>query len=140
MKRLLLFAVIAAILISCKQDVYYTISSVASPSGSGVIVISPSSGQVLEGTAVTLFASPKGDYVFTGWSGSISGTENPKTVTVTSDMSVVAYFTLKTYPLTLSVDGEGTVTERVISTKTEYGSGTIVELSAKPSDHWLFDH
>ncbi len=102
--------------------------------------MTPSSGSVLEGTSVSFTANPSGEYVFAGWSGSISGTENPKTVTVTSDMSVVANFTLKTYPLTLSVEGEGTVAERMISTKTEYGSGTVVELTAKPSDHWLFDH
>ena len=102
--------------------------------------MTPSSGSVLEGTSVSFTANPNGDYVFTGWSGSISGTENPKTVTAISDMSVVANFTLKTYPLTLSVEGDGTVTERVISTKTEYGSGTVVELTAKPSDYWLFDH
>lgn len=140
MKRLLLFAVITAIFISCKQDVYYTISSIASPSGSGVIVVSPSSGQVLDGTSVTLFASPNGDYVFTGWGGSISGTENPKTVTVASDINVVANFTLKSYPLTLSVEGDGVISEREISTKTDYGSGTVVELTAKPAEHWLFDH
>jgi len=102
--------------------------------------MTPSSGSVPEGTSVSFTANPNGEYIFTGWSGNISGTENPKTVTVTSDMSVVANFTLKTYPLTLSIEGEGTVAERVISTKTDYSSGTVVELTAKPSDHWVFDH
>lgn len=141
MKRLIILISIALLyLVSCKQEVNYTISTKVQPPEGGSIIVTPSSGFVLEGTSVSFTANPNGDYVFTGWSGSISGTENPKTVTATSDMSVVANFTLKTYPLTLSVEGEGTVAERVISTKTEYGSGTVVELTAKPSDHWLFDH
>ena len=85
-------------------------------------------------------ATPNGDYVFSGWSGSLSGTENPKTATVTSDMAVTANFVLRDYPLTLSVEGEGTIEEKVISTKTDYASGTVVELTAVPAAGWSFDH
>ena len=83
--------------------------------------MTPSFGSVLEGAVVSFQAKPSGDYIFTGWSGSLSGADNPKTVTVTSDLSVVANFKLKSYPLIVSVEGEGTVDERVISTKTDYG-------------------
>ena len=102
--------------------------------------MTPSANPVLEGTQVSFKATPNGDYVFTGWSGSLSGTENPKTVTVTSDMTVTANFVLREYPLSISFEGEGTVSEKVISTKTDYSSGTVVELTAKAADHWLFDH
>ncbi len=142
MKRVGLIGLFISILlfVSCKQEVYFNISTKVLPEDGGSVVVIPSSGSVLEGTTVTFKANPNSEYVFTGWSGGLSGTENPKTVVAASDLNVVANFTLKTYPLTLSVEGEGTVTERVISTKTEYGSGTIVELSATPSGHWLFDH
>ncbi len=39
----------------------------------------------------------------------------------------------KTYFLTVSVLGEGTVTEKVVSTRADYSSGTVVELTANPS-------
>ena len=125
---------------ACKTETYYTISTSSSPSEGGNISVSPSGSSILEGTSITFTATPNSAYLFTGWSGSLSGTENPKTVTVTADMNVIANFELKTYPLTVSVEGEGTVNERVVSTKTEYGSGTVVELTAAPSTGWSFDH
>ena len=44
------------------------------------------------------------------------------------------------YTLTISVEGEGTVSEKVIKAgaATDYNSGTIVELTATPSDEWEF--
>ena len=127
-------------MVSCKQEVYYNVTTTVEPSEGGGVVMNPSAGQVLDGTTITFTAQPKGDYVFTGWSGSLSGTENPKTVTVNSDLTVTANFVLREYPLSISIEGEGSVSERVISTKTDYSSGTEVELTAKASDHWLFDH
>ena len=79
-----------------------------------------SSSSELEGTSVTFKAIPRSEYLLTGWSGSLSGTENSKTVTVTADINVVANFELKTYPLSISVEGEGMVNERVVTTKTDY--------------------
>ena len=141
MKRTIFFSFLSfLLLVSCKQETYFNITTSVQPSNGGSIIITPPSGPVLEGTSVSFNANPKGDYIFTGWSGSISGTENPKTVTATSDLNVIANFELKTYPLNVSIEGEGVVNERVISTKTEYSSGTVVELTAKPSDYWLFDH
>lgn len=126
------------LLIGCQKEVYHNITVTASPAYGGTVA--PSSGPVLDGTSVSFKATPNAEYVFTGWSGSISGTENPKTVSVTQDMNVTANFALRSYPLTITVEGEGTVSEKVISVKSDYSSGTIVELTAKPSEHWLFDH
>ena len=131
---------LAVLLVSCKQEVYYNVTTNAEPPEGGSVVMNPSAGQVLEGTSVTFSAQPKGDYVFTGWSGSVSGTENPKTVTVTSDLTVTANFALREYPLSIIVEGEGSVSERVISAKADYASGTVVELTALPATGWSFDH
>lgn len=135
---ILLFLLV--LLFSCKQETYYTITTLIQPTDGGEIVVTPSSNTVLEGTSVTFTAQPKGDYIFSGWSGSLSGTDNPKTVTASSDINVTATFTLRQYPLILSTEGEGTISERVISTKTDYASGTVVELTAIAADHWVFDH
>ncbi len=141
MKRTIFYTFLSfLLLVSCKQETYFNITTCVQPSNGGSIIITPPSGSILEGSSVSFNASPKGDYVFTGWSGSLSGTENPKTVTVTSDLNVIANFELKTYPLNVSIEGEGVVNERVISTKTDYSSGTIVELTATPASGWSFDH
>ena len=141
MKKLIaLAAIIISFLVSCKNEVYYSIITKVQPEGAGSVAVSPSSDQVQEGASVTFTAKPNGDYVFSGWSGSLSGTENPKTVTASSNLNVMANFTLRSYPLTITVEGEGSVTEKIISTKADYSSGTTVELTALPAEHWLFDH
>ena len=139
-KSALLISLIASFLVSCKQEVFYNITAEAQPDKGGCVVMTPSSGPLLEGSSVSFLAEPNGDYVFSGWSGSLSGSQNPITVVVTTDLNVVANFTLRMYSLTVTTEGEGSVTERVISTKSDYSSGTVVELTALPSDHWAFDH
>lgn len=131
---------ITILLVSCKQLYYYNVNTTVQPVEGGSIAMTPSANPVLEGTLVSFKATPYGDYIFTGWSGSLSGTENPKSVLVTSDMAVTANFVLRDYPLTLSVEGEGSIDEKVISTKTDYSSGTVVELTAVPAAGWSFDH
>ena len=141
MKRTIFFTFLSFfLLVSCKQEISFNITTSVQPNNGGSIIITPSSGSVLEGTSVSFTANPNGEYIFTGWSGSISGTENPKTVTVTSDLNVIANFELKTYPLIVYIEGEGVVNERVISTKTDYGVGTVVELTATPASGWSFSH
>lgn len=142
MRKIGLLGLIIPILlfVSCKQEVYFTISTKVQPDDGGSIIVTPSSGTVLEQTSVTFMANPNNEFVFTGWSGDLSGTENPKTVIASSNLNVVANFTLKSYQLSLSVEGDGAINEQVISAKTDYSSGTVVELTAKPAEHWLFDH
>lgn len=140
MKRFFFPIITLLLFVSCQKEVYYNISTTVNPKDAGSVSVSPAGPSVLEGTSVTVTAQPNGEYVFTGWSGSLSGADNPKTVTVTADLNITANFALKEYPLSLSVEGEGAVSEKVISTKTDYTSGTVVELTAKAADHWLFDH
>ena len=49
-----------------------------------------------------------------------------------SNKTVTANFVKKKYALTTTVEGEGTVTEKVIKAgaATDYNSGTVVELTA----------
>lgn len=90
----LVFFLLGIIIISCaKNETSFRVTTSVSPVGAGVV--SPSSMEVSEGNSVSFTATPNDDYVFTGWSGSISGTDNPLTVTITSDMNVTANFALR---------------------------------------------
>jgi hypothetical protein len=70
-------------------DTYLLTASVV---GSGSVVLDPPGGVYAAGTSVTITAVPAGNWSFVGWSGNVSGTQNPRTVAVAADMSVTATF------------------------------------------------
>ena len=127
------------IFLSCSKDpVIYTLTVTANPAEGGTV--SPSSQQYDSGDVVSITATPSSEYVFQSWSGSASGSSPSTTVTMDSDKAVVANFIKKQYPLTIEIEGDGTVTETVIKQglATDYNSGTIVELTAEPTGDWEF--
>ncbi|OQP56877.1 hypothetical protein A3860_09850 [Niastella vici] len=69
----------------------YTITTAVT--GSGSIALNPAGGTYTAGTQVTLIATPASGYQFSTWNGSITGTTNPVTVTLNSNISVTANFT-----------------------------------------------
>jgi len=72
--------------------VQYTLTIAATTGGT----TNPEPGDYVyaELTAVTITATPDSGYEFSGWSGDASGTENPITVTMDSDKSVTANFSV----------------------------------------------
>lgn len=54
--------------------------------------VSPTQGVYQEGSTVTIEAESNAGYVFTGWSGDATGTENPLTLTIDEDKSIIANF------------------------------------------------
>ena len=94
-----------------------------------------------ENTNVSLTASPAVGYTFSEWTGDASGSTNPLSVSMTQNKNITANFIRTKYLLNIGKIGEGDVTQDIISTaKTsdEYNSGTLVRLSAAPSENWLF--
>ncbi|HPP66461.1 MAG TPA: hypothetical protein PKX05_00940, partial [bacterium] len=64
--------------------------------GSGNVHISPETGGSYPyDSTITLNAVPEPGYIFSSWSGDISGEENPKTFRITQDISIIAVFTKK---------------------------------------------
>ncbi|MBK9032522.1 MAG: hypothetical protein IPL61_14630 [Myxococcales bacterium] len=61
------------------------------------------------GSLVALIATPTSDSGFTGWSGPCTGT-GPCTFTVTADTTVTATFDVATYPVQLTLVGNGSGT------------------------------
>ena len=101
--------------------------------------MSPAEGEYEEGARVEVSADPNEEWIFSSWQGDVQGTENPVVVTVDGDKVFTALFEKKTYPLNITIDGEGTVDETVIQTKNkDYEVGTTVELSANPAEGWEF--
>jgi len=109
----------------------YTLTATV-PSGGGTIT--PASGSSYPcGTAITVTAIPAANYVFTGWSGALSGTTNPTTLTMNSNKAIAATFA-RTYSLTTAVSGSGTVSPA----SGTYRSGVVVTLTATPASGWTF--
>ena len=61
--------------------------------GAGVVAREPRVNAYTKGQAVRLTAQPFPGQAFLGWSGDASGTQNPLTVTVTTNQTITATFT-----------------------------------------------
>lgn len=97
-------------------------------SGNGTVVRSPSLGTFPPGATVTLTPVPASNHVFTGWSGNVTGTNNPLVITMNSNTVIVAHFAVTT--LAISTAGQGTVA--VSPQKFAYDGGDLVTLTAIP--------
>ena len=104
----------------------------------------PWSGDYISGTEVTLEAMPDSTYEFTSWSGDLSGSENPTTVTVDSDMSITANFSKIYYTLSIQGSGSGSVyvdgIEKSLPWSGGVASGTTVELTAVSDPCYSFSN
>jgi hypothetical protein len=95
------------------------------------------SGPYHYGDVVQLTAVPSVGWSFSVWSGGLSGSANPATLTITSDVSVTATFTQNTYTLSITVNpiGSGSVN---LNNTGPYYYGDIVQLTAVPTIGWSF--
>jgi len=73
----------------------YSLTATVS-TGQGTIQMSPPGGRYVTGTAVSLTPVPAEGYVFSGWTGDLSGDANPGEITVNGNKAVQARFTLAT--------------------------------------------
>ena len=140
-KLSLLFLFIGIFIHSCgtESKPTYTVSTSASPTEGGTIQLSPSGGTYEEGTEVTVTGSPNENWVFDEWSGTKTSTQNPFTFTVDENINLTGVFSKRTYPLNITIEGEGAVSEQIIQNKsTDYEVSTLVELTPNPSEGWKF--
>ncbi|HMP20198.1 MAG TPA: right-handed parallel beta-helix repeat-containing protein [Ferruginibacter sp.] len=115
----------------------YTLTTSATPSAGGSISRSPNATSYAAGTVVTLTATPAAGYIFTGWSGAVTGTATSVTVTMSANRSVTANFVLA-YSLTTTASPSAGGSVSRSPNATTYASGTVVTLTANPAAGYVF--
>ncbi|CAI6051635.1 hypothetical protein COHCIP112018_01500 [Cohnella sp. JJ-181] len=103
----------------------------------GTVSAGPSVPAYPAGYAVTLTATADEGYVFTGWSGDLSGNANPATVTMNANKSITANFRLATDVYTLTTNAVHGTIERSPA-QASYPAGASVTLTAVPAQGYAF--
>jgi len=121
----------------------YTLSVSINPPGSGSVFVSPSGGVYDAGTQVTLVATPDVGWRFVSWSGSVNTTENPVTIAMDGNKSVVANFEyspppLPQYTLSVSINPPGSGSVSLSPSGGTYTAGAQVTLTANPASGYRF--
>ena len=101
----------------------------------GTVTKNPDQAIYNHGTSVELTATPVIGYHFANWSGDVSGTQNPLTVTMDANKTITANFAINMYSLTVNATN-GTVTKN--PDQAIYDHGTSVQLTATPSTDYHF--
>ncbi len=112
---------------------YFTLTTNAT---NGTITLDSVADQYIEGTTVTLTATPDYGYSFQEWSGDLTGADNPVTISIDSNMTITALFTeLPRYTLSVNaVNGSVTLDPEGGT----YYEGTVVNLTAIPDTGYRF--
>ncbi len=105
--------------------------------GNGNVTIEPYKTTYTYGENVTLTATADLDWTFAGWSGDVSSNENPITIMMDSNKSIIANFTSANYhTLTIFTIGNGTVNKN--PDYAVYAHDENVTLTAIPDAGWKF--
>jgi uncharacterized repeat protein (TIGR02543 family) len=84
------------------QDYTLTLSA----DGNGTVSADPDSATYSGGTEVTISASPEDGWMFSGWSGDHTGTDNPAVIIIDGDKTITAVFTaIQSHTVTFQTDG-----------------------------------
>ncbi|SIN75984.1 InlB B-repeat-containing protein [Algoriphagus halophilus] len=116
----------------------YLLSVSVSPEYSGTITYP--TNPIQEGEVVELIPVPHPNWVFKQWEQDVTGTSNPLNVLMDSDKTITGVFVKRDYPLSITIQGEGTVVESIIQNPSgrEYPHGTLVSLVPVPKEGWVF--
>jgi parallel beta-helix repeat protein len=105
--------------------------------GAGGASVSPGTGLYDQG-ALQISATALPDYVFLNWSGGYTGSDNPATILLNSDMAVTANFALVRYTLTTNVNPAGAGFVGLNPSGGIYDAGTPVQISANANQGYRF--
>jgi len=105
--------------------------------GLGNVTRDPDQTNYSFGQVVTLTAIPDTGWNFDHWTGDLTGSVNPTTITIDGNTSVIANFTQIQYTLTITIEGQGNV--RKDPDQPWYSYGQLVTLTAIAAPHWMFN-
>jgi len=120
----------------------YILTTIVTPTGGGEVerdTVQPTGGY-FAGTVVTLTPKPLPGYAFKNWSDSLTGTENPATVTMNSNKTVTANFqeaATVTYNLTVLAGTGGTVSPNGVIPG--IGPDSLFTIKATPGANYNFN-
>jgi hypothetical protein len=101
----------------------------------GTVDRNPDQATYHEGDVVQLTATPDAGWSFANWTGGLTGSANPGSVTIHGNTSVTANYTQNEYTLTIT-SAHGTVASN--PDQTTYYEGDVVQLTATPNAGWTF--
>lgn len=100
--------------------------------------VSGNLGTYEDGAFAELTAVANEHYEFTGWTGDVTSTENPLTITVNSDMTITANFAKKQYTLTVQANDPTKGSVALDPAGSTYEYETEVTLTATANDGYEF--
>lgn len=103
----------------------------------------PETYSLEEDTVAEISALPFDGFAFDHWEGDVSGSTNPLTVTVNTDMSVTAVFSAIVTPptqYTVNTATQGSGTIALDPTDGTYDEGSSVSITAIAGTDYQFDH
>jgi len=107
--------------------------------GNGFVNVDPVQIMYLYGDVVELNASADPGWAFTHWTGDLTGSKNPATITMAMNKTVTAHFSEDAiYTFTIDIDGSGSVV--VDPDWAVYLPNEVVELNATGNSGWSFSH
>ncbi len=107
-----------------------------SVTGEGSILLEPDQHNYEEGSFVQLTANPELNWSFNGWSGDVTGIDNPVTLTMDGDKAVSASFLQTSFTLSVNTTGNGSVSKN--PDQTVFNDGETVDLTATADPGWTF--
>jgi hypothetical protein len=103
----------------------------------GTVAKNPDQATYHEGDVVQLTATPNVGWVFMNWTGDLTSSANPASVTIHGNTSVTANYTQNVYTLTIT-STHGTVARN--PNQATYHEGDAVQLTATPTTGWSFSN
>ena len=115
----------------------YTLTVLVNPTGSGTVSRNPDYSTYHYGDVVTLTPTADLGRTFTRWTGDVTSTNNPLTITIQRNTNITATFTQDEYTLTVIPVGSGTVS--VDPVKATYHYGDVLTFTPTANPGWTFD-
>ena len=103
----------------------------------GTVTKNPSQPLYDNGTNVKLTAVPNNGYSFTEWTGDLTGTNSPASITMNGNKSVTANFAIYTYTLTYTAGANGSITGISPQTVNHGSDGSTVTAIPNTGYHFI---